>query len=394
MSKRENQGFSATDWIEIQKKYLEACRSFAEVMAGNTMKPVAPPDPVRDAAEFWWKSVSPFLPQDQFGVLGKALPQGQLFTMLGSEMYKFLHDLKPADKRGTGWEALLRQHFENLKSVFSEHAQLHHALPEMMGAWQLLPMDTLQRMLSLTSVMPGDYLADLKRDTRQVTDKFLSMPGVGYTRESQEQFQESLRLWNSYQEVGNEFNQAMGKVTLQAVDAMRDKILALAREGKQLQSLREIYDLWIDCNEETYAAYVYTPEFSELYGRLTNALMALKQHGRNIVDEYLGALNVPTHKGINTLQKRQYELLREQKTAQKKIQLLENEVAALRAGARRQQAEQVKKTKTVPRSRPGGRRKQSAARPAAAVRSKPAARRAPKKKSGTAAKDKMIVIKI
>jgi polyhydroxyalkanoate synthase subunit PhaE len=58
--------------------------------------------------------------------------------------------------------------------------------------------------------------------------------------------------------------------------------------------------LLVDCGEEAYAEFTYTKEFSDLYGRLTNALMAVKHHGRNVVDEILGALNMPTRRGMNT----------------------------------------------------------------------------------------------
>jgi len=323
--------FSGNDWLEIQKQYLEAFRVFNQFLPGIKVKPDQSINPVRDTAEFWWKSVSQNLPAGSAEFVGKILEQGKIYYSLGEQFSRLLNDINKLDKSRSGWESLLGQQFEDLKTLFSKSdKEADETLHKMFGAWQLMPMDTLQRTFSLASIMPGDFLGDLKRDSLQkVTDKFLSMPGVGYTRESQEQVLEGIRLWNEYQTISHEYNQALYKVGIGAIDAMRDKILAMAKEDKELKSLRDIYDLWIDCNEESYASYVYTPEFSELYGRLTNALMAVKQHGRNLVDEYLGALNVPTYKGINTLQKRQYDMRREQKTTLRKIQDLEKVISDL-----------------------------------------------------------------
>jgi class III poly(R)-hydroxyalkanoic acid synthase PhaE subunit len=180
-------------------------------------------------------------------------------------------------------------------------------------------------------VLPGDFLEDLKPESlERVTDKFLSIPGVGYTRESQEQLQEGIRLWSNYQKVNMEYNHAMNAVSLKALDNMRIKIIDMAEHGKEINSLREIYDLLVDCNEAAYAEFTRTEVFSDLYGRLTNALMAVKHHGRHIIDEIQSALNMPTRRGMNTLQKRQQEMRRENKDTSRKIENLLDEINTLK----------------------------------------------------------------
>jgi hypothetical protein len=111
---------------------------------------------------------------------------------------------------------------------------------------------------------------------------------------------------------------------------MRMKIIDMAKHGKEINSLREIYDLLVDCGEEAYAEFTQTEDFSDLYGRLTNALMAVKQHGRNIVDEIQSALNMPTRRGMSTLQKRQQDMRRENKETSRKIEQMQDEIAALK----------------------------------------------------------------
>ena len=331
MSGKKTNTFMDSDWLEIQQKYLEACQAFTQFTPVSKGKTDPTMNAVMDAMEYWWKSVSPMLPEGNAKFVNKILEQSRIYYTLGEQFVRLLNEMNKVDKSRHDWESLLNRQFEEIKTVFTKSdEESKETVHKMLGAWQLMPMDTLQRTFSLSSTMPGDFLGDLKRDSLQkVTHKFLSMPGVGYTRESQEQWQEGIRLWTEYQKICQEYNQALYKISIDAIDAMRQKILNMSKEGKEFKNLREIYDLWIDCNEESYASYVYTPEFSELYGRLTNALMAVKQHGRNIVDENLSVLNVPTYKGINTLQKRQYDMRREQKDTFKKIQDLQHEIAKL-----------------------------------------------------------------
>src|SRR3972149_7872029 len=316
MNRKKTTAFPGSDWLEIQNKYLEACRAFNQFVPGMQGNASQYKNPLTDAMENWWRSIAPSMPEGNAEFINKILDQGKIYYFLGDQFIKMLNETSKLGKTGRDWETILNSQFEEMKTAYGKmQDDAKEVAHKMAGVWQLMPMDTIQRTFALSSIMPGDFLGEFKHDDIQkMSEKFLSIPGVGYTRESQEQLQEGIRLWTEYQKVCQEYNQAMYRVSMEAIEAMRQKILALAREGKEPKSLRELYDLWVDCNEEAYASFAYTSEYSSLYGRLTNALMAVKQHGRNLIDEGLAALNVPTHKGINTLQKRQYDMGRQQKS--------------------------------------------------------------------------------
>ena len=393
MSDNKSTPSTGIDWQDIQAKYLEACRMFSQFIP---IQGVASQfrNPLTDTMEHWWQSIAPYVPADKREFVDKILGQSKIYYFLGEQITRILNETNKAADAGRDWERIFNKQFDDIKIAYGKmQDDAKEAAHKMMGAWQLLPLDTLQRTFSLGSAMPGDFLGPLKHDDIQkMSDKFLSIPGVGYTRESQEQAQEGIRLWGEYQKVSQEFNQALYKVGMDSLEVMRQKILAMAREGKEIKSLREIYDLWIDCNEETYASFVYTPEYSRLYGRLTNALMAVKQHGRNIVDESLGALNVPTYKGINTLQKRQYDMGKQQKEALKKIKELQQEITELhvllkQSGAKDTRTPSVRAVKPVP-----GNASVIAISDKRKERAKKSVPR--KKKRKVAGKGKMIVIKI
>ncbi|MCI0400529.1 MAG: class III poly(R)-hydroxyalkanoic acid synthase subunit PhaE, partial [Gammaproteobacteria bacterium] len=183
-----------------------------------------------------------------------------------------------------------------------------------------MPLDTWRRTASSMSVLPGDFMQGLKPEgVTRVADRFLSVPGVGYTREWQEQVQEWFRLGGEYQTALQNYMNAFGRVAIDSLEHLKKKIVELAEQGRDLTTLREIYDLWVDSSEGAYAQFVVTDEYAELYGRLVNALMALKHHGRSMVDEGLAAMNMPTRKGFDTMQSRQQDLRRELKTVRAEL---------------------------------------------------------------------------
>jgi anti-sigma-K factor RskA len=71
-----------------------------------------------------------------------------------------------------------------------------------------------------------------------------------------------------------------------------------------------------------------TDEYTELHGRLVNALMRVKQRMSVIVDEYLGAMNMPTRRELRTLQDRVQEARRETKRLRSELDALKKQLGA------------------------------------------------------------------
>lgn len=332
MSDNNSFPFWNTDWVEAQRKYMEAWSALAgttdskETASGNGDDT----NPWNKALEYWWQSVAQAAPGDTKGFYSKLIDQTQAFNYMTEQLSRFMQGLAEVGQSADDWQEKLEQHFEEMKNYMTrEHGGGGQMFSGMLGAWQL-PMDNLQRTFSSGSFFPGDFLQGFKpTDLEQVTDKFLSVPGLGYTRESQEQIQEGMRLWASYQRTAHEYQLEMNKIAVEALDLMKQRILEMAGTGEQMNTLREVYDLWVECNEAAYAKYVFTEEYSELYGRLTNDLMALKHHGQRFIDEMASAMGMPTRKGMATVQKRQQQLKRELISSKNRIEALEGKLEKL-----------------------------------------------------------------
>ena len=168
----------------------------------------------------------------------------------------------------------------------------------------------------------------------------------------------------------------------------------MAAQGKEIKSLREIYDLWVECNEKAYAELVYTDEYSELYGRLTNALLAVKQHQGKVMDKLLAKLNMPTRQGMNTVLKRVQEMKRNQSKMEREIhalrQLIEDKKSSP-ASSRAKTSEKKKSKKKVTKKKVSTKKKTSTKKKAS---TKKAAKKKLKSKKSKTSRNKSIVIDI
>ena len=185
--------------------------------------------------------------------------------------------------------------------------------------------------VSSASILPGDFLESHKPEAwsglaeglHQNVTRFLSVPALGYTREVQEQGQELGRLSLEYQRAVQAYVLTFRDLALQTLDRLQRRLAERADRRDPVTSLRGLYDLWVEASEEVYLEVVSTDAYAQAYGRMVNALMALKNHGRNIVDEGVGAMGLPTRRSLSTLQQRQQELRRE-------VVALRRELAELR----------------------------------------------------------------
>jgi class III poly(R)-hydroxyalkanoic acid synthase PhaE subunit len=253
-----------------------------------------------------------------------------------------------------------------------------------MSFWDM-PLDTWQRTVSSFSPFPGDFLkavhpegADaMAGDMREHLDRFLSMPGVGYSRESQEQYQQLARLMLDYQKAMQDYAIALSKVGVKSTDRFQEKLAETTASGEPVSSLRAFYDLWVDACEQVYGDFAMTDEYSEMYGEMVNALMAVKHHGSLLVDEMLESMNMPTHREINTLHRRLHEMRRDYRALRSEVERLRDE----RQGSSAARSARTTLKKAPPRKK--GTTKKPAAGAASAARKKSAAKKTTARKSTT-----------
>jgi class III poly(R)-hydroxyalkanoic acid synthase PhaE subunit len=138
-----------------------------------------------------------------------------------------------------------------------------------------------------------------------------SMPGIGYTREKQEQMGEVYRLWSAFQTQSQRYNSEMTKVGLEALKSFTGYLNNPPADAKPLHSIKDVFAKWVDVAEDVYSKYAMSEEYTKMYGEVVNSLMHFKKKYQEFTDDTLDKLNIPTRREVDSLHKRVHDLMRE-----------------------------------------------------------------------------------
>ena len=337
------------NWLEANQRYWDAWTRLWDKPAERPV-PGPQPDPGwAEAADRWWKVMTPPVPPSSRELFDRLLEQGKTFLRFSEALTASTKQAGGAFHSQEEWQRALRTIAEHWQAGFGQPP----ADPGFAAFWKL-PFDTWSRTASSASMFPGDFLESQKPESwggrfadglHRDMERFLSVPALGYTREAQEQGQEMVRLGLEYQRAVQAYGMAFRNLGTETFNRLQQRLADRAERREPVTTLRGLYDLWVDAAEEAYLELVSTESYAEVYGRMVNALMAVKHHGRNMVDEAVGAMGLPTRHGLSTLQRRQQELRRE-------VTALRRELEALRPQPSQATAPRPRGGKRKPHRRP------------------------------------------
>ncbi|MBK8509610.1 MAG: poly(R)-hydroxyalkanoic acid synthase subunit PhaE [Candidatus Competibacter sp.] len=168
------------------------------------------------------------------------IKQARSYLAFGEQMSAFSSQLHDNLQSGGDWGAVLRQNFDQFKAATIGAAGDASAAPEHGQLWT--------QMLDLW---------------RQSTSSLgLGAPAGGETE-----------AWQGYLQVQNQYLDLLRQSASSALDLLEQQLHDRAASGKSIDSLRELYNLWVDCNEKTYGQMLRGLDYSELNGRLFNSLL-------------------------------------------------------------------------------------------------------------------------
>jgi polyhydroxyalkanoate synthase subunit PhaE len=128
------------------------------------------------------------------------------------------------------------------------------------------------------------------------------------------------------------------RASQQGMQRLQDKLAEHAEPGRQIDSLKALYDLWVDSAEEAYAEIAMSDEFREAYGEMVNTQMRVRQMQQQQTEQMCQQLGVPTRTEVSSLGERLQALRREFRASQTQasadhvdeITALHRELAALK----------------------------------------------------------------
>lgn len=150
------------------------------------------------------------------------------------------------------------------------------------------------------------YLEGMLKEGRA----WLGMPAFGLTREHQERAQEMARAYMEYQQANSAYNALMLKATQSAFEVFEQKLAAHEEPGRQIDSPRALFDLWVDAAEEAYAEIALSPEFRTVYGELVDAQMRVRAGVQAQVEQVAAMFDMPTRTELDGAHRKIVELER------------------------------------------------------------------------------------
>jgi hypothetical protein len=133
-------------------------------------------------------------------------------------------------QRGADWGAVLRQNFDQLKTAIAESADGPGVNPELARLWNQT-LDLWQQTATSLGIVRADG---------------------GETD-----------AWQAYRQVAEaSTSTCCGNAAKSALDLMEKQLGERVGAGQTIDSLRELYNLWVDCNEKTYGQMLRGAEYS------------------------------------------------------------------------------------------------------------------------------------
>ncbi len=205
---------------------------------------------------------------------------------------------------------------------------------------------------------------------RDESASWLQLPQFGFAREHQERAQRLAEAQMDYQQQTGAYNALMLKASQSAYEIFETKLAEREEPGRQIDSPRALFDLWIDAAEEAYAEIALSPEFREVYGKLVNAQMRLRGGIQREVEQMSAMFGMPTRTELDGAHRKIVEL-------ERAMRRMRDAASAETAPKAKQPPPTTKKDKPKPKAKPKPKHK---AKSTAKKKTKPAGKRKPARK--------------
>lgn len=288
------------DWQSMQKQFFSA---WTDAARGG----VAPSTPVHEGFDVWLKL---------FG--GRDSGNETLERVIGS-----------ARQFADFMQGVIGQ-LATTRPELSSPAALREALEKAFGGIDVHKNPVLDALRSVTGEGAKGF-EDLFREWMKVAKPLeadarglLNLPAFGYSRESQERQQALAQAVLACSDQMNRYNALMYRASRLGLDRFESRLAERSEPGREITSLRGLYDLFVDAAEEGYAEVALSEEFREVYGELVNAQMRVRQLVQGEVERASAALGMPGRTELDSVLKRSNEMRRRIADLEERLQRLES----------------------------------------------------------------------
>ncbi len=176
------------------------------------------------------------------------LKQARAYLAFGEQLQPLSARFHETFAQEGDWNTALRQYFDAIKTALAQATDDPGSHPELAHLWTAT-LDTWQQTIASlgfpASMAPS---ADCNTDA-----------------------------WQAYQRTQTQYLGLLRQTAKEALDLMEQRLTTQAAAGLTMDSLRHLYNLWVECNEETYGRMLRSAEYGEFSGRMLNTLLGISR---------------------------------------------------------------------------------------------------------------------
>ena len=276
--------------------------------------------------------------------------------------------------------------YGQMQQVAAQFAGQNHNARDVAEAWRkLIGGNGSELFQSLFDGMQGPGLQQLQQwsdaaapwlqSMNKEAATTLGMPTFGFAREHQERLQGLGRAQLDWQQALGAYHALLGKVSQDAFSRFESKLIDREEPGRQVGSVRALFDLWVDAAEEAYAESALSLEYRHAYGTLVNAQMRMRNAMQSIMEQNATSAGLPGRAELDSAHRKIAELERLVRRIQRNAEA--GDEAASAPPVRNATPKPAAKAKPAARPKPAAKKvaKPAAKKQASAV--KPARKTAP-----------------
>lgn len=238
----------------------------------------------------------------------------------------------PADEAVARFNSQAQGWFGQMQQLAAQFAGRPASAADIAGAWkQALGGEGANPFANMLGAMPGNANADPARwfeafapflqPWQREGRSWLELPAFGFAREHQERWQHLVQAHVAVQEQSQAYQTLMAEAAQDAFVRFERKLEERSAPGRQVDSVRGLFDLWIDAAEEAYADVALSPRFRDAYAAMVNAQMTLRGRLQKEVEQLSVQWGMPTRTEVDSAHRKIVELERELRRLRDRIEV-------------------------------------------------------------------------
>ncbi len=148
--------------------------------------------------------------------------------------------------------------------------------------------------------------------------KFLNVPQLGLTRSYQKRIGRFMDRFNLFQGAMAHFMSVLYLPVEKSIGVMQDEIVTLTEEKKLPNNSQEYYRMWIKILEGHYMTLFKSSQYTEVLKKALDAMGDFMMARRDVLEDLIQTLPVPTQKEMDELYKELYLLKKKVRQLEKK----------------------------------------------------------------------------